>query len=120
MKITYLILSLVFLVFAGLQLNDPDPVPWMLVYVAISISCALVAFNKPAKWWLRGVTAAVGVWMIYASPAFFRWAGGGFPDIAGQMEDARPIIEETREFLGLLLAFAMMLVLLRAARKRAA
>jgi len=119
MKITYLVLSLVFLVFAGLQLNDPDPVPWMLVYVAISISCALVAFGRHPKWWLWGVTAVVGAWMAYASPAFFRWAGGGFPAIAGQMEDARPIIEETREFLGLLLAFAMMLALLWAARKRA-
>ena len=49
--------------------------------------------------------------MLIASPAFFRWVQEGFPNIAGQMEDSRPIIEETREFLGLLIAFIVMLTL---------
>ncbi|MBX2983193.1 MAG: transmembrane 220 family protein [Flavobacteriales bacterium] len=111
MKIIYLILCVMFLVFAGLQLNDPDPIHWVLAYLAIAISCALVAFGKYPKWWLWGVTIVFGVWMLIASPAFFRWVQEGFPNIAGQMEDSRPIIEETREFLGLLIAFIVMLTL---------
>ena len=34
MKILYLVLSVMFLVFAGLQWNDPDPIHWTLCYLA--------------------------------------------------------------------------------------
>lgn len=120
MKLLYLILSVMFLVFAGLQLNDPDPIHWTLCYLAIAASCAMAAFGKYPKWWLWGVTAIIGIWMLIASPAFFRWVQGGFPNIAGQMEDSRPIIEETREFGGLVIAFLVMLsIALRGTRLRA-
>ena len=118
MKVLNIVLTLVFLVFACLQLNDPDPIHWTLGYLAIAVSCALAAFGKYPKWWLWSVTAIIGVWMLTASPAFFRWMNGGFPNITGQMEDSRPIIEETREFLGLLIAFAVMLYLVIAGRRR--
>lgn len=119
MKILYLVLTVMFLVFAGLQWNDPDPIHWTLGYLAIAVSCALAAFGKYPKWWLWGVTLILGIWMLFASPAFFRWVQGGFPNIAGQMEDSRPIIEETREFGGLLIAVVVMLsIVIRGARPR--
>ena len=119
MKILFLVLSVMFLVFAGLQWNDPDPIHWTLCYLAIAVSCALAAFGMFPKWWLWGVTMIIGVWMLIASPAFFRWVQGGFPNIAGQMKDTRPIIEETREFGGLVMAFLVMLfIALRGARGR--
>ena len=111
MKIIYLVLCVMFLVFAGLQHNDPDPIPWTLGYLAIAVSCALVAFGKYPKWWLWGVTAIIGIWMLTASPAVFRWMQGGFPNIAGEMKATVPIIEETREFFGLVIAFVVMLTL---------
>ena len=120
MKILYLVLTVMFLVFAGLQWNDPDPIHWTLCYLAIAVSCSLAAFGKYPKWWLWGVTLILGIWMLIASPAFFRWVQGGFPNIAGQMEDSRPIIEETREFGGLLIAVVVMLsIVIRGARRRA-
>lgn len=109
MKIIYLVLCVMFLVFAGLQLNDPDPLGWTLVYLAVSISCALVAFDKHPKWWLWAATAIIGIWMLTASPAVFRWVQGGFPNIAEEMKATQPIIEDTREFFGLLIAFVVML-----------
>jgi len=118
MKVLNIVLTLIFLVFAGLQLNDPDPIHWTLGYLAIAVSCALAAFGKYPKWWFWGVAAIIGVWMLTASPAFFRWVRGGFPNITGQMEDSRPIIEETREFLGLLIALAVMLYLIIAGRRK--
>ena len=118
MKALNIVLTLIFLVFAGLQLNDPDPIHWTLCYLAIAVSCALAAFGRYPKWWLRGVTAIIGVWMLTASPAFLRWVNGGFPNITGRMEDSRPIIEETREFLGLLIAFGVMLHLVISGRRR--
>ena len=111
MKIIYIILSVMFLVFAGLQLNDPDPIQWTLVYLAVAISCALVAFGKHPKWWLWGVTVIIGIWMLTASPGFFRWVQGGFPNIAGEMQATQPIIEDTREFFGLVIALVVMLTL---------
>lgn len=111
MKILHLMLCVMFLVFAGLQWNDPDPLPWALAYVAVAVSCGLVAFGKRPKWWLWGLTIGIGAWMLITLPAFLQWAQGGFPNITGQMEDTRPIIEETREFLGLLITFLVMLSL---------
>ncbi len=32
MKILYWILAALFLLFAAVQYNDPDPIPWMLLY----------------------------------------------------------------------------------------
>ena len=119
MKILYLVLTLMFLVFAGLQLNDPDPIHWTLCYLAIAVSCGLAAFGKYPKWWLWGVTVIIGIWMFVASQAFVRWVQGDFPNITEKMEDSRPIIEETREFGGLVIAFVVMLsIALRGARQR--
>lgn len=111
MKALYILLALVFLVFAYLQLNDPDPIHWTLGYLAIAISCALAAFGKYPKWWLYGVTAIIGIWMLTAAPGVVHWVQQGFPDIAGEMKASTPVIEEARECFGLVIAFAVMLPL---------
>ena len=118
MKFLYLILTVLFLVFAGLQWNDPDPIHWTLGYLAVSVSCGLAAFGKYPRWWLWSVTVVIGVWMLTTIPAAFHWVLQGEPDITGEMKATTPIIEEMREFLGLLIAFVTMVYLVLAGRKR--
>ncbi len=116
-KFIYLLLTAIFLVFAYLQLNDVDPVHWTLGYLAVAISCGMAAFGKYPKWWLWGITAIFGVWMLIALPGVIDWEQQGFPDIAGEMKASTPVIENSREFFGLLIAFAAMLPLALRSRK---
>lgn len=116
-KIILLLLTATFLVFAYLQLNDPDPVHWTLGYMAVAISCGMAAFGKYPKWWLRGITAMLGAWMIVASPGVVHWVEQGFPNIAGAMKASTPVIEESRELFGLAIAFPVMLWLALTGRR---
>lgn len=120
MKLLYIFLTMVFLVFAGLQLNDPDPIHWTLGYLSVAVSCGLAVFGKFPKWWLWGITAIIGAWMLIASPGVIHWVEQGFPNIAGTMKAGTPVIEDSREFFGLAIAFAVMLWLALASRKHTA
>lgn len=117
-KIILLLLTAMFVVFAYLQLNDVDPIHWTLGYLAIAVSCGMAAFGKYPRWWLWGVTAIIGVWMLIASPGLIAWVQQGFPDITGEMKASTPVIEDSREFFGLVIAFVVMLALVFAGWKR--
>lgn len=116
MKVLNITLTLVFLIFAYLQLNDPDPIHWTLGYLLVAASCGLAAWGKYPRWWLWSVTVIIGAWMLTTVPAAFQWVHQGEPDITGEMKATTPIIEEMREFLGLFIAFGAMVYLLLAAR----
>lgn len=118
MKILYAILALVFLLFAALQWNDPDPMIWITGYSLVAVSCALAALGRYPAWWMWGVAGIIGLWMLAASPAMLQWANSGFVDITGEMKATTPVIEESREFLGLLIAFGAMLPLAVGAHRR--
>ncbi len=118
-KFSLLLLTAIFLIFAYLQLNDPDPIHWTLGYLAIAVSCGLAAFGRFPRWWLWGVTAVFGAWMLMALPGVIHWVQQGFPDIAGAMKASTPVIEESREFFGLVIAFATMLALVALGRAHA-
>lgn len=45
-KLLYYLFGLLFLVFAGLQYNDPDPLIWILVYLFPAICSVLAARGK--------------------------------------------------------------------------
>lgn len=117
-KTVHLLLAAVFVVFAYLQLNDPDPVHWTLGYLAVALSFGLAAFGRYPKWWLWSVTAVFGIWLLLASPGMVHWVQQGFPDITGAMKASTPVIEDAREFLGLSIAFCAMGALALAGRKR--
>jgi hypothetical protein len=67
--------------------------------------------------WLWGITVIFAVWMLIAVPGLVDWIQQGFPDITGEMKASTPVIENSREFLGLLIAFVVMLVIALASRK---
>jgi hypothetical protein len=55
--------------------------------------------------------------MLIAVPGLVDWIQQGFPDITGEMKASTPVIENSREFFGLLIAFVVMLVIALASRK---
>lgn len=97
-------------VFAFLQLNDPDPLVWVVAYGLVTLC---VAAPPGREWsvrcgWLTGgvlLTLALG-----ALPGFVDYLlSGDLGSIAAEMSPDRPHVEPAREFLGILIA-ALVLV----------
>ena len=110
MKFLHGFLALMFLAFAALQLNDPDPVLWVLIYGAMVVVCVMAIFNK-----FNLIVLSI-LELVYLVYCFFLWPGVSewlaqddksvlFDDV---MKMEYPYIEESREFLGL---FICLLVL---------
>jgi hypothetical protein len=113
MKILNIFFCLVFIVFAALQYNDPDPYVWMPIYLYAAALCALAARNKfyPKAYW-----AGISVYAVYATYKFFCKDGvldwmrfHNSQNIAETMKANAPWIEETREFFGLVILIVVLL-----------
>ena len=46
MKVLNLLLAALFLLFAFVQINDPDPALWILIYGLMAVACILAAFGR--------------------------------------------------------------------------
>ncbi len=96
-----LALAIAFAVFALIQINDPDPILWVLLYTAAAVVCALDAFNRyneSLTLLVFGVSLATS---LYFAPAIAEWlASQNLAELYGEMKAQKPFIEETRESLG--------------------
>ena len=100
MKIFNLLLTALFLVSALLQLNDPDPVLWTILYLAIALICGFAAFGKYNRWVILVVMAVCVYQLSTLMPAFIQWIRDGMPSITQEMKASSPHVELVREFLG--------------------
>lgn len=103
MKALNLLLALLFITFAAVQYNDPDPWGWAALYLYLAAACGMAAFGKSNRWMLLLGLAVSGIWMLTLLPSFIHWISMGMPNIIETMKAKQPHIELTREFLGLLL-----------------
>jgi hypothetical protein len=97
-KISAIFWTLLFIIFAVYQTNDPDPIVWILIYGAAALLSLLVILDKSS----RPV-------LLIALIAFLAGAAMHWPDTFEGIllkEDGSftPAIEEARESLGLLIA----------------
>lgn len=122
MRILNFVLAVMFLVFAFLQINDPDPVLWIFIYGLMAVTCILAAFEIYSFKFLLAVTVLlVGFSLIYV-PGLLDWLGTeNKTDLfSEEMKASHPYIEESREFLGLMICVAVLVFyIFRARRKRA-
>ncbi len=104
MKILHILFLLVFVVFAYWQINDPDPIRWVSIYLGVSISALLFLLDKHLPLIpLIGLIACVAG-LILLTPEFITWVQQGMPTITGAMKAESPHVEYVREFLGFVLA----------------
>ncbi len=103
-KIIRLLLAVMFAGFAYLNLNDPDPVQWVLAYGATAVLFAFAAFGRADRRIIGALAVALFVWMCTMTSGMIDWYQSGFPSITGEMHVTEPHIEVVREFLGLLIA----------------
>ncbi|GJM33077.1 MAG: hypothetical protein DHS20C18_20780 [Saprospiraceae bacterium] len=117
MKIFNLILCALFILFAAVQYNDPDPMYWMLLYLYVAAMCGLAAFGKYYRPVLLGGLLICVIWVGTLVPDFINWVKMGTPNIAEHMKADTPYVELTREFFGLLICILALVFLWRRSRK---
>ncbi len=119
MKVVNLVLAVMFLLFAFVQINDPDPLLWILIYGAMAAVCVMAAFRyfiKPLLWVLL---AGFIVYMAILIPGMQEWMAQ--PDKGVLFDEGMKMqhlyIEESREFLGLLICVIVLILQVVRSRK---
>jgi len=114
MKIFNIFFCFVFIVFAALQYNDPDPYIWMPVYLYTAALCWLAFRNKfYTKAYVTGIVvyAAYALYKVFDQYGLIDWIRKYHAEnIAETMKAEKPWIEESREFFGLVILIAVLLI----------
>ena len=105
---------LLFSLGAAVQVNDPDPIPWLAVYALAAAAC-LRSLLRRMHWSLPALLCAVALaWALTLAP---RVVGRvPFRDMFGAFEMRTVGIEESREMYGLLIIAAWMAAVAARAR----
>jgi len=103
MRITNIILAILFTIFAVVQYNDPDPWLWIAIYLFMALLSILAANRMYPSWVLRGGILGCLIGLAILLPDFIDWLSTGAESITQSMKTEQPHIELTREFLGLLI-----------------
>lgn len=100
-----LLLGLTMLVFALLQINDPDPLIWVTYYAAIACACTFAAYRSLHRVVFLTLVAITGAGVALTLPGFVDWLlNRPTSDLWAPMSTSRMYIEHSRELLGLLIA----------------
>jgi hypothetical protein len=112
MKIFNLFFCILFILFAALQYNDPDPYIWIPVYGYAAVLCWLAFRGRYfPKAYLLGIVAYLGyaVFLFFEKDGVYDWLTvHKASNIAGSMKAESPWVEDTREFFGLLILIVVL------------
>ena len=104
-KITNFILCVVFIIFALLQLNDPDSFLWFSIYFIVSIIFLYSNFKPISKSLLILIIIALLAYSAFYFPLFIDYLKTkNKEEIFDEMVYDKPYLEGAREFIGLLIA----------------
>lgn len=101
------VMAFLFAASAALQWNDPDPWRWIVLYVAAAVAAGMSAARRPGLLLTATLAGACLAWMSFlwdGMMAFVR--RGDWSLLAATMKAGEPMIEESREFLGLAIVLA--------------
>ncbi|MCU0419641.1 MAG: transmembrane 220 family protein [Cyclobacteriaceae bacterium] len=104
-KIINGLLALLFMAFAFVQVNDPDPLVWIAIYGSTAVACIMAMYRYYPRPYLAGLLVLFLVYLAFLFPGMVDWYRSAdrsllFDDVAKMQY---PYIEEAREFLGLAL-----------------
>jgi hypothetical protein len=124
MRIFNMAFFIIFVIFAALQYNDPDPYVWIPIYGYAAVLCFL-AFRRryyPSAYLLGVIVyAAYAGYKLMEPDGVIDWIKKHHAqNIADSMKATAPWVEETREFFGLVIVITVLLIDYFYARKRLA
>jgi len=111
MKIVKIFLAILFLLFALVQINDPDPLLWILIYGAMVVVSVMSIFHRYPTGFMIVMASGYLIMTVIYFDGFATWLGSSdryllFDDLAKMQF---PYIEEAREFLGLLICLLVLI-----------
>ena len=113
MRIFNIIFCVIFIVFAALQYNDPDPYLWIPIYLYAALMCWLIFRNKRYPVIILSgilVFSIYALYKVFDSNGLLDWINKhNAENIAETMKAEKPWIEESREFFGLLIVIIVLL-----------
>jgi hypothetical protein len=117
-KYLSLFFLVIFVLFAIVQLNDPDPYIWMPIYLASAYTsfCGYKLYYNPMLLTIFCIAYLIGALSLFPDSFSTRVHMGA---LAKSMEMKMPFIEEARESLGLAICFFVNLIYLFVGMKRA-
>ncbi len=105
---------IIFILFAIVQLNDPDPIHWFTIYALVGILSLVSIYKQIPKILIYILSIFL---LIYAGYHFLHFLNflqiEDKQELFGEMVYEKPYLEGTREFLGLILAAAALIFLLK-------
>ena len=106
MKIFNIVLTIIFILFALVQYNDPDPYIWTPIYLFCAWVTGYAAIGKYNKTAILIGSLPIVTYMLSYIPDFIDWFKMGMPSIVETMKADKPYVELTREFGGLVICVA--------------
>lgn len=112
MRVVNFVLAILFLVFAFVQVNDPDPLLWILIYGAMAVLAILAMFKiYPFKIILALLVIYIGYSAVFLEGVKEWWQQ---PDKTALFDDVAkmqyPYVEAAREFLGLMICVIVLVI----------
>jgi hypothetical protein len=108
-KVADAVFLLMFAFAVIVQINDPDPLPWIAIYGAAAAACLLSIMGK-LPWWFAVATGIVALaWAATIAPRVIGLVP--FLDMFAEFEMKDIGVEESREMYGLLLIGGWMAML---------
>lgn len=112
------ILFIIFIIFAVLQLNDPDGTIWFTVYGIVAALFLVENFKVIPKSILVLVIMGLLIYAAFHLTLFIDYLQTEHKeDIFGKMVYDKPYLEGSREFLGLLIAASAVIYLIKSKPK---
>jgi len=104
------IIASIFIGFAVIQWNDPDPIMWICLYGAMALMIILKQMEYQVKMIFAIFALAFLAYGLYLFPSLMKWIQSGMPSLAGEMKAETPEIEDMRELGGVVILFVTALV----------
>ena len=124
MKILNWFFTVIFVLFAALQYNDPDPYVWVPLYLYAAFLCMQAA---KSRFYPKAYVIGMIIYITYAAFLFFdadgviSWANEhAAENLVQTMKAEKPWIEETREFGGLVILFTSQIINFFSSQKKKA
>ena len=101
-----MIASLLFFTMVAIQLNDPDPLYWVVVYLTAAIISGGLFLGTRLEALSKVSMGMILAGLFISGPGAMEYfASGDYASISRDMSAAKPYVESAREFGGLLIAF---------------
>ncbi|RFZ83473.1 hypothetical protein DYU05_15195 [Mucilaginibacter terrenus] len=114
MKIFNIVFCVLFILFAALQYNDPDPYVWVPIYL---YSAGLCYLASKKQFYPKAYLFGIVVYALYAAYLFFDKTGvldwideHHHESMVQTMKAEKPWIEESREFFGLVILIVVIAI----------